>query len=403
MDAAIERVLRFQERTQAAYEAHEINFEKHHAIALEASRKSITLLKNEHGALPLRTGLKQILVVGQREAAPFIGGDGSSRVNRPPYHTTPLEELRALLGPTVAVDFMGQDELRTFENEVGHMETELRRRAQAADAVVVFLCQDYSENSETMDRNHMQIEPYYEHILRVCDRVSQRVIAVLNVGGAVLTQGWQHYADAILVSWLGGQGMGRAVAETLCGKNNPSGKLAETFPKREQDVLSLENYPGDGRKVLYKEGLMVGYRHFDTNEVGPAYEFGFGLSYTEFAYRDLRRTGRSFCFTLQNTGAVKGDEIVQVYVCAPNDAWMSHPEKELKAFQRISLCPGESKIVEFTLEDGDFQYYNPALKKWITETGVYTVRVGSSSRRLPLECAIALETPERVTVEASPE
>ena len=404
IDAAIERLLRFQERTRGAWTPKEIDFEKHGQIVGKAARESITLLKNENQTLPIQKGqIKRLLVVGEQGSVPYIGGDGSSRVNNPPYITSPLKELQAILGDDVEFDFMGQDEIGTFANEVGHMETDLNRRAAKADAVIVFISQDYSEHSETMDRNHMEIEPYYEHVLRVCDRVNSRVIAVLNIGSAVITSHWQHYVDAILVSWLGGQEMGRAVAETLCGWNNPSGRLPETFPKKQQDVLSLQNYPGDGYKVQYKEGLMVGYRHFDTNQVQPEYEFGFGLSYSDFVYRNLEREDLKLTFEVENISAEDGDEIVQVYLSAPKDAWVSHPEKELKAFRRISLKAGEKKQVTISLQEEDFQYYNTALKQWTVETGIYTVRIGSSSRQLPLQCEIAMKSRMLLTAWGSPE
>lgn len=197
--------------------------------------------------------------------------------------------------------------------------------------------------------------------------------------------------------------MGRAVAETLCGWNNPSGRLPETFPKKQQDVLSLQNYPGDGYKVQYKEGLMVGYRHFDTNQVQPEYEFGFGLSYSEFVYRNLEREDLKLTFEVENISAEDGDEIVQVYLSAPKDAWVSHPEKELKAFRRISLKAGEKKQVTISLQEEDFQYYNTALKQWTVETGIYTVRIGSSSRQLPLQCEIAMKSRMLLTAWGSPE
>ena len=206
-----------------------------------------------------------MLVIGERAVRPFIGGDGSSRVKNPPVVREPLAELKRCLGKGAEVEFLDEGCRKTYENEIGYMENALYEKASKADAVVVFLGQDYSQSSETMDRNHMEIEPYQEHVLRVCRRASQRVIAVLNIGSAVTVSHWEKYADAILVSWMGGQGMGAAVARALTGAINPAGRLAETFPKRQQDVLSLQTYPGDGLKIEYREGLMVGYRHFDTN------------------------------------------------------------------------------------------------------------------------------------------
>lgn len=404
VDAAIHRLLVFQQRTDTADMPGGIDFEAHAEIALRAARKSMTLLKNEKGALPLLPGsLNRLLVVGECAAEPFIGGDGSSRVNNPPVLTRPLEELRAILGNDTEIDYMGQNALGAFQNEVGHMETDLLHRAQKADAVVVFLNQDYSENSETMDKSHISLEPYQEHILRVCRRTCQRVVAVLNIGGAVETRRWRNYTDAILVCWLGGQGMGRAVAETLCGLNNPCGRLAETFPEQLSDVLSLDNYPGDGYKTQYNEKLMVGYRHFDTNGIRPAYEFGFGLSYSTFEYTALKLDGMKLSIELANTSDVDGEAVAQVYVCAPQNAWVSHPEKELKHFRRVALKAHEKITVRIALSPDDFKYYNTALGSWVVEAGTYTVRVGNSSRDLPLSCTAQMETQACITTAASPE
>ena len=404
VDEAVERLLAFLERTKAVYEPHEIDFEGHDELAVQAACEAITLLKNERDVLPLQPGgCGRVLVIGERAVRPFIGGDGSSRVKNPPVVREPLAELKRCLGKGAEVEFLDEGCLKTYENEIGYMENALYEKASKADAVVVFLGQDYSQSSETMDRNHMEIEPYQEHVLRVCRRASQRVIAVLNIGSAVTVSHWEKYADAILVSWMGGQGMGAAVARALTGAINPAGRLAETFPKRQQDVLSLQTYPGDGLKIEYREGLMVGYRHFDTNHVEPAYEFGFGLSYTRFAYRNLTRDGLKLRFELENTGKRDGEEVVQVYVSAPKQSWVTHPEKELKAFERVFLKAGETVQLEILLKEEDFCYYNVALQRWISEEGAYTVRIGSSSRNLPLSCGIERKTDALITTSYAPE
>lgn len=403
IDGAVDRLLTLQDRTNESPVEPAIDFKKHHMLAVQAARESITLLKND-GTLPLQAeAVKRILIIGERADQPFIGGDGSSRVQNPAMLTTPLQEIRHILGQDADIDFWGESEINTFDHEVGVLEGKIAEAAKAADAVIIFANQDYSCTSETMDRNDIEIPPYQEHMIRAAHRVNAHVIVVLNTGSAISTYKWSPCAHAILVSWLGGQGMGRAVAETLFGLNNPSGKLAETFPKRLDDVLSLRDYPGDGYKTEYREKLMVGYRHFDTNNIEPEYPFGFGLSYTSFSYSDLEINGRTVSFLLKNTGCCAGAEIAQVYVSAPRCSWLSHPQKELKGFEKVYLRPQEEKRVVIALEKRDFQYWNPMLHDWVSEPGEYHIFVGSSSRTLLLSAPVYIKDEHKITFAASAE
>lgn len=403
VNGAVDRLLTLHDRTSSAPKDPDIDFEAHHALAVQAALESITLLKN-NGALPLEADkLRHVLVIGERAKKPFIGGDGSSRIKNPAHLTTPFDEICSILGKGAEVDFLGEADINSFDNEIGFLECKVIEHAEKADAVIVFLNQDFSCTSETMDRSDIELPPYQEHMLRAAHRVSSRVIAVLNVGSAVSTYKWARCADGILVSWLGGQGMGRAVAETLFGLSNPSGKLAETFPRSLNDVKALENYPGDGRKTVYREGLMAGYRHFDTNRVEPDYPFGFGLSYTAFAYSDLRLDGLDVSFTLKNTGSRAGAETAQLYVSAPEESWLYHPEKELKGFAKVFLQPGEEKRVMIRLTERDFRYWNPMLHDWVSEPGEYTVSVGGSSRSLPLSVCLTVPASHDLTFSPSDE
>lgn len=392
IDEAVLRLLRFYDRTKTVYEHHKIDFEKHNETALKAAKKAMTLIKNENHRLPLdKNKLKRILVLGDCAQNPFYAGDGSSKVKNPPYMTRPLDEIKKLCGENIEVDYLGKEALDCYKTDIGVYESTVARHAVKADEVIIFIGQGYGESSETMDRNHMEIEPEQEHLIRTCARVGKKPVVVLNIGAAVTVKNWENCADAILVSWMAGQGMGRAAAETIFGINNPAGRLAETFPQKLYDVESVKNYPGNGYVACYDEKLMVGYRHFDTNRVTPSYEFGFGLSYSEFEYKNLKIDGLKLSFDLKNKSDTDGEEVVQVYVSAPEMSWVSHPEKELKAFRRVALKAGEKKRIEITLTEDDFRYYNTALHRWISETGAYTVRVGGSSRKLPLCCTIDRE------------
>lgn len=398
VNEAVRRMLVFCRRTAREQPPQVCDFEAHDNLALQAARESIVLLKNAHETLPLRPEkLKKLLVAGETAARPYVGGDGSSRVANPYRVAVPLEELRKCLGEAVEVEFLGDDQLRTYENEIGLMEGLVCRKAMEADAVVVFASQDYSCYSETMDRPGVELPPYQEHVIRACHRAGRPVIVVLNVGSAISTCNWNRDADAILVSWLGGQAMGRAVAETLCGKNNPSGKLSETFPHRLSDAPAMDAYPGDGYKTVYREGVCIGYRHYDRHRIQPDYAFGFGLSYSHFQYANLTLEGERLSFDLTNDSGRDGDEIAQVYVQFPENAWVSHPVKELKAFRRVSLKAGETKRVEIPMTEDFFTYYNPALQRWTTEAGTYTILAGGSSDSLPLSVQTERSGPEHLS------
>ncbi|OUP81272.1 hypothetical protein B5F07_18115 [Lachnoclostridium sp. An169] len=398
IDKALERLFLYYDRTKSVYEASECDFAKHHETAVEASRKSMVLLKNEKNLLPLDAKkLKKLVVVGEAAVQPFIGGDGSSRVKNPTQVDVPLDEIRKMMGDSVEVIFLGDEKINMFKNEIGVMEGEIASIVSDADAVVFFLTQDYSCHSEAVDRNSIEISPNLEYAMLACRRTNPNIIAVLNIGDAVSCGKWEPFTDSILVSWLGGQGMGRAVAETLFGRNNPSGKLPETFPKSLSDVKSLENYPGDGYKVKYEEGLMVGYRHFDTNHIEPEYEFGFGLSYSAFEFANPELDGNTLSFDITNISDRDGEETAQVYIEFPRESWTSHPAQELKAFEKVQIPAHETKRVVIELSEDAFTYYNTALRKWTVENGTYRIKVGNSSRNLPLSVAKEMKSGDLLT------
>lgn len=398
IDEALARVFDFYERTKGIYETTACNFEEHHEIAVEAANKSFVLLKNENQALPLdKNKISKLLVIGEGAVKPYIGGDGSSRVANPTRVDIPLEELRKELGNDVDIAFMGIDKVDAYNNEIGPMETEIAERASESDAVIVFATQNFACHSEAIDRSYINLPPNLEHSIKAARRVNDRVIVVLNTASAISTDNWGYCAQAILVSWLSGQGMGRAIAETLTGKNNPSGKLPETFPKHLRDVKSLEYYPGDRFKVVYEERMMVGYRHFDTNHLEPAYEFGFGLSYSEFKYSNLSLQENKLTFEIENVSDVDGEEVAQVYVEFPDNSWNSHPLRELKAFKKVMVPAHSRETVQITLSEDAFSYYSEAFDKWTVEDGIYRIHVGSSSRKLPLCIEKAVKQDEYIT------
>ena len=387
IDEALTRLFRYYDRTKGVYEAKECDFQKHHELAVKAAEKSFVLLKNENQTLPLNQAeIKKLLVIGDAAVHPYIGGDGSSRVAHPTRVDIPLEELKKELGENVTIEFMGLDKTDAYHNEIGPMENEIVNKGSGADAVIVFVTQNFACHSESIDRSTIEIPPNLEYAVRAAGRINDNVIVVLNTADAIATWKWEFSAKAILVTWLSGQGMGKAFVRTLFGKNNPSGKLPETFPRHLKDVKSLENYPGNEHTVVYEERMMVGYRHFDTNQIEPDYEFGFGLSYSEFRFRDLVLGEDELTFTIENVSGTDGEEVAQVYVEYPWDSWNSHPLRELRAFKKVFVPARSCVEVTIPFTEELFAYYNSALQKWTVEEGIYQIHVGNSSRNLPL-CA----------------
>jgi len=230
------------------------------------------------------------------------------------------------------------------------------------------------------------------------------VVVVLNVGGVIELASWRDNVDAILLAWQPGLEGGNAVAAILSGKVDPSGKLATTFPLKYNDDPSAKNFPGKefpdqatttsfGMKqipaeVTYEEGVYVGYRYYNSFNITPAYEFGYGLSYTDFTYENLKLSSGEFndkiavSFTVKNTGKTAGKEVVQLYVSAPANK-MDKPSEELKAFAKTNLLqPGKSQTITCTLTAADLASFDTNSSSWIAEAGTYTVRVGSSSTKI---------------------
>lgn len=384
IDRALERLLLYYDRTKAVYKSGKCDFGAHHELAVKAAEDSFVLLKNEEKALPLDHEVRKLLLIGDAAVHPFIGGDGSSRVKNPTKLDVPLDEIKKEIGDRTEIEYLGADKTEAYANEIGFLETEIMQKGAWADAVIVFVTQDYSCHSEAVDRNTIEIPPNMEYAIQAAGRVNDRIIVILNTADAIATWKWENCVKSILVTWLPGQGIGKAVAETLCGKNNPSGKLPVTFPKRLSDVKSLKNYPGDGHKVVYEERQMVGYRYFDINYIEPDYEFGYGLSYSEFLFRNLVIKGNVLEFTIENISDIDGREVAQVYVEFPNTSWNSHPNRELRAFKKVFVPAHMEVKVEIELMENIFTYYNISLKKWTVEDGAYHIYVGSSSRNLPL-------------------
>jgi beta-glucosidase len=269
--------------------------------------------------------------------------------------------------------------------------------AAKSDVAIVFAGLTNEWESEGFDRPDMELPGDQAELIDQVATANPNTIVVLN-SGSPLNLDWLDKVAAVVQAWYLGQETGHAIADVLFGDVNPSGKLPTTFPRRLQDNPAYLNYPGENGQVLYGEGLFIGYRYYDKKDIAPLFPFGYGLSYTTFAYRNLKiskpeyAAGDTICFSVdvENTGSRAGKEIVQVYV---RDvlARLMRPEKELKAFAKVMLEPGESRTVAFELDEDALSFYDPGQKRWVAEPGDFEVLVGSSSRDIRLRGRFVLQ------------
>lgn len=262
--------------------------------------------------------------------------------------------------------------------------------AARADVAVVVAGLTREWESEGFDRDDMRLVGRQDELIARVAAVNPRTIVVLNVGSPV-EMPWVERVPAILQSWYGGQEAGNALAAVLFGDVAPSGKLPTTFPVRLEDTPAFINFPGENGRVYYGEGLFIGYRYYDKKQIAPLFPFGHGLSYTTFAYANLRLNGTRFdagdaiqvSVDVTNTGRRAGQEVVQLYV-RDEASRLTRPPQELKGFAKVALQPGETQTVTLTVNAQALAFYDPAVGDWVTESGMFTVAVGSSSRDIRL-------------------
>lgn len=388
LDKAVERLLSFVFKSvESRKENASFDKERHHALARQVARESMVLLRNEGGILPLaKSGM--IAIIGEFAKKPRYQGGGSSHVN-PTKLDDAFAEMQAVAGASASFLYAQGYELESDEvNE--HLLKEAQDIAGQADAAVLFLGLPDRYESEGYDRSHLSLPASHKALIDAVAEVQGKVIVVLSNGSPV-EMPWLSKTKAVLEGYLGGQAFGGAVADLLFGVVSPSGKLAETFPQKLSDNPSFLNFPGEGDRVEYKEGLFVGYRYYDKKEIEPLFPFGFGLSYTSYEYSNLLLNKRSVqdtetvevTVTVKNIGTVAGKETVQLYV-SDVESSVIRPLQELKGFTKIALQPGEAQEVTFTLDKRSFAYYDVKLGDWRVESGEFTVAVAASSRDVRL-------------------
>ena len=387
VDQAAERMLTLIDRavTGRAPDT-EIDLGQQHHVARKLAREAMVLLKNDGDLLPIR-GNKKVAFIGKFAEKPRFQGGGSSHINVAEQLSS-LEAVRSVCPVTYAPGFgIETDEIDET------LEAEAVRVAQEADIVVAFLGLPDSFESEGYDRTHLSMPTCQLHLM---DRLLevQKNIAVVLMNGAPVTMPFVDRVPAILEAYLAGQAGGGAVVDLLFGAVSPCGKLAETFPIRLADTPCYLNFPGDGDHVTYAEDIYVGYRYYDKKEMPVLFPFGHGLTYTTFAYTNLRTSSDAFTgepltvsVDVTNTGNMAAKEIVEFYV-RPDHAGKSRPIRELKAFGKIALNPGETGTVTVTLDSRAFAYWEDGLHDWHVEPGPYAIEAAASSRDIRLTATV---------------
>ena len=372
---------------------------EHDTLARKAAGESLVLLKNAEDLLPLDFAkTKTIAVIGAFAKLPRYQGAGSSQVN-PTRVSTAYEELVKLADKGVAFAIRQATPRRDHHRRADRRSGGAGERGRVA---IVFAGLPDSFESEGFDRSSLDLPAGHNQLIEAVSTAQPNVVVVLMNGSAV-TMPWADKVKAIVEAWLGGQAGGGAIADVLTGKINPSGKLSETFPARLEDTPAYPDFPARDKEANYGEGIFIGYRYYDTRKITPLFPFGFGLSYTTFAYSDLQvnapaikdTEGVTVKVKVKNTGRVAGKEIVQLYIHEQRSK-VVRPEKELKAFAKIALEPGEEKIVQFDLSKRDFAFYDVSIHDWIVNPGKFDILVGGSSKDLPLKQTIEVTATERL-------
>ena len=365
-----------------------------HAMAREAAGASIVLLKNDQATLPFKPAYKEIAVIGGFAKTPRYQGAGSSLVH-PTQISNAWDALQRDYGKTAHFNFAaGYNEAAETDDK---MIAEAVAQAKKANLAVIFAGLPDSYESEGFDRKGLDLPPTHNRLIEAVAAAQPNVVVVLMNGSAV-TMPWASKVKAIVEAWLTGQAGGDALADVLSGKVNPSGKLSETFPVRIEDTPTFPDFPSKNGVAHYGEGVFIGYRYYDTKKVKPLFPFGYGLSYTQFAYSKLELDHKAMkdnevltvqC-TVTNTGKVTGKEIVELYV---HDAQtgIARPEQELKKFEKVELKPGASQVVRFQLSFRDFAYFDVRSNDWQIQPGTFEVRVGGSSADLPLKQSVDIQ------------
>jgi beta-glucosidase len=393
LDESVRRILSIVFKAKETPKNGTFDVDAHHELAHKIATEGMVLLKN-NGLLPLRDQ-QHIAVIGRSAETPHFQGGGSSHIN-PTKVAVPFKELQAQAGDaelTYAEGYPTDDSFRQdmIDQAVTH--------ARSADVAVLYIALPTFKESEGYDRPDLDLTEQQVALIKAVAKVQPKTVVVLNNGAPVAMSDWIDGVAAVLEGWMMGQAGGVAIADVLFGEVNPCGKLAETFPVKLSDTPAHLNWPGGAGEVRYGEGLFIGYRYYDAKQMPVLFPFGYGLSYTTFAYSNAKVSSRTIkdadgvtvTVDVTNTGEFAGKEIVQVYV-HDRKSGLLRPDKELKGFAKLELQPGETKSVSIQLDFRAFAYYHPEYKQWITEDGDFDILIAASAADVRQTLTVTLES-----------
>ncbi|MEG0741564.1 MAG: glycoside hydrolase family 3 C-terminal domain-containing protein [Clostridia bacterium] len=404
VDQAVERVLAINQRYLAnAKPETPWNKEKQHELARKLAAECMVLLKNEKALLPLRQG-EPIAVIGKFARQPRFQGGGSSHINC--FKVTSLmDALEGVPGITYAQGYDTND-----EEPDEQLLAEAVKAAQAAKVAVIVAGLPDAFESEGYDRKHLRMPKCQERLIERVAEVNPNTVVVLY-NGSPIEMPWLGKVGAVVEAYLGGQAIGGATKDLLFGDVNPCGRLPESFPLKLEHNPSYLTYGGEKDRAVYSEGVFVGYRYYDKKCMELLFPFGYGLSYTTFAYANLKLSAKQIKDTesltvsvdVTNTGERAGKEVVQLYV-GDRESTVFRPVRELKGIRKIFLAPGETQSLTFTLDKRAFAYWCEQIHDWHVETGAFAIEIGHSSRDIALSADVLVEStvalPETFTMDS---
>ncbi len=445
LDRNVERILNIVEKTPRfkgyQYSNHP-DLKAHAEVARQAAAEGMILLKNTNHVLPVTNGVKDMAVFGNASYETIIGGTGSGHV----HETYSVSIVDGLQNAGIEMDRSLKDTYLSYISktraampksknwlavlmgaktpvpEMPVNERLIKRIAEKADMAVITIGRNAGEGADRHVVGDFTLtdteKSMIANVTKAFHAKGKKIVVVLNIDGVIETVSWRDLPDAILLAWQPGQEAGNAIADVLTGRVDPSGKLATTFPVAYQDEPSAKNFPGktlenaenkNNRKVnasfrhrmpaevVYQEGIYVGYRYFNTLNVPVAYAFGYGLSYTDFKYGNMKLSAEKYnrpltvSVDVKNTGKVAGREVVEVYLHAPAGK-LKKPEEELKAFAKTKLLqPGAVQTLQFTLVPEDLASFDETRSAWVADAGKYEVRIGASSRDIRQKASFTLD------------
>ena len=421
IDIHVKRILRtlFQVKAMGGKERVKgsLATEAHYQDAYKIAAEAVVLLKNENNALPLKLdGVKSIAVIGNNATKKnALGGFGAGVKTK--REVTPLEGLKKRLPSSVKINYAEGYLERYDEKNKGNLgnitsngpvtidqldPAKLQEAIEAAnksDVAIIFAGSNRDYETESSDRKNLKLPFGQEELIQKVLAANPRTIVVMVAGAPFDFQNIEKKTSALVWSWFNGSEGGNALADVLLGKVNPSGKLPWTMPKNIMDspAHATNSFPG-GKTVNYAEGILVGYRWFDTKNVAPLYPFGFGLSYTTFTIENAKADKAEYALNetisvsvdVKNTGKVDGKEVVQLYT-SKSDSKITRAAKELKGYKKVLVKSGDSNTVMIEVPVKELAYYDATVKKWIVEPGKYTLKIGNSSRDIKKEIVVTIK------------